>query len=74
MKTMQQYLLVKEAARLLGVSPNTVRAWGDSGKLPEHRHPINNYRLFQKKDVERLRRLIDDPSSQPSKGRIRKAK
>ena len=74
MKTMQQYLLVKEAARLLGVSPNTVRAWGDSGKLPEHRHPINNYRLFRTKDVEKLRRLIEDPLSQPAKRRIRKAK
>ena len=51
MKTMQEFLLVKEVARLLKVSPNTVRAWADSGKLPEHRHPVNNYRLFKLKDV-----------------------
>ena len=61
MKTMQEFLLVKEVARLLQVSPNTVRAWADSGKLPEHRHPVNNYRLFRAKDVEKLRRLIQSP-------------
>ena len=31
----QGYLRVKEAAKLLGVSPNTVRAWGAAGKIPE---------------------------------------
>jgi len=61
MKTMQEFLLVKEVARLLGVSPNTVRAWADSGKLPEHRHPVNNYRLFKLKDVEKLARQIATP-------------
>ena len=63
MKTMQEFLLVKEVARLLGVSPNTVRTWADSGKLPEHRHPVNNYRLFKLKDVERLARQIAMPVS-----------
>ena len=28
------YLRVKGAAQLLGVSPNTVRAWGAQGKIP----------------------------------------
>jgi excisionase family DNA binding protein len=38
------YLRVKEAAKLLSVVPNTIRAWGERGKIPEHRHPANNYR------------------------------
>ena len=63
MRTMQDFLLVKEVARLLKVSPNTVRAWADSGKLPGHRHPVNNYRLFKLKDVERLARQIAMPQS-----------
>ena len=61
MKTMQEFLLVKEVARLLKVSPNTVRAWADSGKLPEHRHPVNNYRLFKLRDVEGIARQIAMP-------------
>jgi len=36
------YFCVKEAAAMLGVSPNTVRAWGAGGKIPEYRHPVNN--------------------------------
>ncbi len=63
MKTMQEFLLVKEVARLLRVSPNTIRSWADSGKMPEHRHPVNNYRLFKLKDVERLARQIAMPTA-----------
>jgi DNA (cytosine-5)-methyltransferase 1 len=48
------YLRVKEAAELLGVSPNTVRTWGGAGKIPEYRHPVNNYRLYKKAELERL--------------------
>ena len=69
MRTMQDFLLVKEVARLLKVSPNTVRAWADSGKLPEHRHPVNNYRLFKLKDVEKLLRMIEEPKHLRTKPR-----
>jgi DNA (cytosine-5)-methyltransferase 1 len=48
------FLGVKEAAELLDVSPNTIRAWGASGKIPEYRHPVNNYRLFKRTDLERI--------------------
>jgi DNA (cytosine-5)-methyltransferase 1 len=48
------YLRVKEAAELLGVSPNTVRSWGEAGKIPEYRHPVNNYRLYKKAELVRL--------------------
>jgi excisionase family DNA binding protein len=55
------FLLVKEVAVRLRVAPNTVRAWAASGKLPEYRHPVNNYRLFKRDDVEALLRKIEDP-------------
>jgi DNA (cytosine-5)-methyltransferase 1 len=48
------YLRVKEAAELLGVSPNTLRSWGGASKIPEYRHPVNNYRLYKKAELERL--------------------
>lgn len=48
------YLRVKEAAELLGVCPNTVRAWGAQGKIPEYRHPINHYRLYKADDLHRV--------------------
>ena len=30
------YVRVKEAAEILGVSPNTVRVWGAAGKINEY--------------------------------------
>ena len=46
------FIRVKEAATLLGVSPNTVRAWGAEGKIREYRHPANNYRLYKREELE----------------------
>jgi excisionase family DNA binding protein len=55
------FLLVREVAVRLRVAPNTVRAWAANGKLREYRHPVNNYRLFKRDDVEALLRKIEDP-------------
>lgn len=50
---------VKEAAQILDVAPNTIRAWGADGKITEYRHPVNNYRMYKKKELERvLKRLL----------------
>lgn len=57
------YLRVKEAAKLLGVVPNTVRAWGQRGKIRELRHPANNYRLYKKSDLEKLLEQIERPAT-----------
>ena len=65
MKVMDEYLTVKETSERLGVSPNTVRAWGGNGKLREYRHAINNYRLFKVTDVEKLRRRLEQPILKP---------
>ena len=67
-----EFLLVKEAASVLGVAPNTVRAWAAAEKLPEYRHPVNNYRLFKKADVEALLAEIENPPAQPAPQRKRK--
>lgn len=66
------FLLVKGAAELLGVSVNTVRAWSATGKLQEYRHPVNNYRLFKKEEVEALLDQIVNPK--PVRQLTRKAK
>ena len=61
MSSQQTYLLVKEAAELIGCSPNTIRNWGREGKLPEYRHPLNNYRLYRKADLLKLLRRLERP-------------
>ncbi len=57
----KDFFRVKQVAELLGVAPNTVRAWGASGKLIEYRHPANNYRLYKKKDLMVLLKKLEKP-------------
>ena len=63
----KQFLTVKEVARLLGVTPLTVRNWDQKGKLAAYRHPVNNYRLYKTGDVEQL--LLDIEQSKGSGNR-----
>lgn len=69
MEKLDTYLTIKEAAKFLGVSLNTLRNWGRDGKVPMHRNPVNGYRLFKRPDLERL--LLD---TQQSRNEPRKAK
>lgn len=56
------FVRVKEAAELLDVAPNTVRAWGAAGKISEYRHPINNHRLYKRKELEALLARLEQPA------------
>ena len=63
MPKLDGYLRIKDAAEYLGVSPNTLRNWGRSGKLAERRHPINGYRLYARAELDALLRKADIPSN-----------
>ena len=67
MTVRDEFVLVKEAAELLGVCPNTIRSWGADGKLTEYRHPINDYRMFRKKEIERLLKRMAKPVRKAAK-------
>ena len=55
----KRYLKVKEVAKILGVTPLTLRNWDNSGKLKAYRNPINNYRVYKPEDIEFLLRKIE---------------
>ena len=55
------FVTVKEAAMILDVAPNTIRAWGAGGKITEYRHPVNNYRLYKRKELEELLKKLMRP-------------
>ena len=65
MAKLDSFLTVTEAAEYLGVSPNTIRNWGRDGKIKEHRHPINNYRLFKHVDLDKLLKKANQPAKKP---------
>jgi len=54
MPSIGSLLTVREAAELLGVSASTIRNWDRSGKLKAIRHPVNNYRLYDRYELETL--------------------
>ena len=49
-----QLVTVKQASKILGVTPLTLRNWDNNGKFPASRHPINNYRVYKLSDIEKL--------------------
>jgi len=60
------YLIVKAAARFLGVAANTMRSWDRAGVIPVRRDPRNNYRLFAVADLEKVRDEIERAGMYPS--------
>jgi excisionase family DNA binding protein len=66
MTKVNEYLTIADAARIVGVSQNTLRLWAESGKVPVRRNPANGYRLFRRTDLEAfLVRL--EPTASPKK-------
>jgi len=49
---MNEYLSIKEAAGLLGVSAQTLRNWEKRGELVPYRNPINQYRMYKPEQIE----------------------
>ena len=56
-----EFVTVAAASKLLGVAPNTLRSWGALGKIEEYRHPMNNYRLYKRRDIEKLELKLRTP-------------
>jgi len=48
-------LAIGEVSTLLGVSLDVIRNWERNGLIRVQRNPYNRYRLFAKKEIERLR-------------------
>ena len=53
------FITIKQASKILGVSPLTLRNWDNNGKLKAHRHPMNNYRVYKIEDLETVIRDIE---------------
>ncbi|MCI0457804.1 MAG: helix-turn-helix domain-containing protein [Gemmataceae bacterium] len=62
MTRLNDYVKVAEAARMLGVSQNTLRAWAEAGKIPVRRNPANGYRLFLRRDLKRFLTQVERQS------------
>lgn len=54
-----QYVTIKQASSILGVSPLTLRNWDKNGRLKALRHPMNNYRVYRIEDLEKVMQEIE---------------
>jgi len=59
-----QYITIKQASKILNVSPLTLRNWDKNGKLKAYRHPMNNYRVYKIEDLETVIREIEAGTGQ----------
>jgi excisionase family DNA binding protein len=66
MANLEQFLTVKQAAKFLGVAPNTLRNWDRDRRIPVYRHPISNYRLFKREDLEEVLQQIHESGRHPT--------
>lgn len=71
---MSQFIKIKDAAKVLGVSIPTLRNWDSAGKLKAHRHPFNNYRVYKVEDLYKIIEAIEtsDSSVTKKKGEVKK--
>lgn len=67
MEKLSDYLRISEAAEYLGVSPNTLRNWVNAGKVVAIRHPVNDYRLFKRADLDSLLKQVAVASKRAAK-------
>lgn len=58
-------LSVKKAARLLGVHPNTVRAWSDAGRLRYYRINTRGDRRYRVGDLQRFLASVEHLATAP---------
>ena len=59
MPNLRDFITIRQAADIIGVSPATLRNWDRGGKLKAVRNPANRYRLYRSEDIEAfLARLV----------------
>jgi len=65
-----KYLTIKKAAKLLHVTPLTLRNWDRKGILKPYRHPVNNYRIYRLDQVETFLRQLELSKAKQAKRKI----
>ncbi|OHA00372.1 MAG: hypothetical protein A3C07_03470 [Candidatus Sungbacteria bacterium RIFCSPHIGHO2_02_FULL_47_11] len=65
-----KYLSIKDAAKILGVVPLTLRNWDKRGVLTAYRNPINNYRVYRFDQIDLVLRKIENSKNKKNGRKI----
>lgn len=53
------YYTTQEVAGMLNISKMTLYRWEKAKKIPRaRRYPMNNYRVYTKDDIEKIKKLL----------------
>jgi len=66
----KKYYTIKQAAKIIGVTPLTLRNWDRRGKLRAYRQPINNYRIYKFEQLELFLRKMEISREKKRKRKI----
>lgn len=66
----KKYLNIQQVAKILGVTPLTLRNWDKKGTLAAYRNPVNNYRVYRLDQVELFLRKIENSKNRHSGRKI----
>lgn len=67
----KKYLTVNEVAKILGITPLTVRNWDKRGRLLAYRHPVNNYRFYKIEDIEAILTKMERSRTKKTKVKVK---
>ena len=65
-----KYLTIKQASKLLHVTPLTLRNWDKKGILKPYRNPANNYRVYRLDQIESFLRRLESSRVKQAKRKI----
>ncbi len=65
-----KYITIKDAAKLLHVTPLTLRNWDRRGVLKPYRNPVNNYRMYRLDQIESFLRKMEQSRAKQAKRKI----
>lgn len=64
------YISIRYAAKMLNVTPLTLRNWDKRGVLIAYRNPANNYRVYRRDQVEMFLRRIENTKNRKGARKI----
>lgn len=66
----KRYIAIKEAAKILMITPLTLRNWDKKGVLIAYRNPVNNYRVYRIDQIEMFLRKLENSKNKRGGKRI----
>ena len=69
---MSRPIHLKEAAKEIGIHKITLLRWFKEGKIKEVMRDRNNWRIFEKRDIEKIKRYANKKNPPPGRKRRNK--